>query len=321
MAVLNMMELSNHTTYNGPNCSITSVPFYNNLCNVTRAKFTLSVPLYLTFASISSFLTISTNGMTLVLFLRDSDLQTPSNLLVGSLSFADAVSFLLGPLDFIEELHTTNIWFCSLKASFQYLLLNVNVCIISLIAIDRYVYIVHALKYHVFVTVGRLAGSVSVIWFLALGYSLLVFFLEFEHLQSLSATDRCSRVDLFSANIRFVMLIWVGVNLLVTVVLYLRIGKVALDQARRLVPLYPQRIPPTPDFKFAKVMVMVLFVYLGCNLTLVIMFGLARSMSPAVQDLLNKIAHLIWRANTWLNPFIYFWKSLKFREAFKKYFI
>ena len=124
-----------------------------------------------------SFLTIIGNGFTIFLVCSRRNLRTKTNAFIVSLAVAD---FCVG-LSVIPSLFACNItntcdwpehlrsWVTIIRLLFS----NTSVVNLCLLVLDRFIAIVHPLKYITFMTRRRITQVISLSWFLTVSYNML----------------------------------------------------------------------------------------------------------------------------------------------------
>ena len=275
---------------------------------------------------LDKLLALATNGGTiLIMYLHRHDmLEIPSNIFMGCLTMADLASVLALPFN-VASTYLSHTWgwtvSCFLTIYITYATSMINTVTLCVIAVDRLIYIVYPLQYHLKMPVTRaLCISIS-LWVFCSVYSLIVIYLGYTDAYHLGGIARpCTptisvrgRPSPFALFLQIPFLVFVPV----TIGSYIKVGLVALKQ-RRLVAASggAQEQAAGPDYKITKVMLNVLSVYILCFLLVIVTNPLRKYMYAQGDTcgVVRRVVTLIWHINTWLNPIIYAWKSQKFRR-------
>ena len=127
-----------------------------------------------TWLGVAGLLTIVGNGIVLWLIFRKRSLRTMSNLFLTSLAAADfLVGLVIDPVWLVVRClgYNSKTYFETFSRSIDYLWIHTtvattfNLCCVSL---DRYVAIIHPLRYHDFLTNRRCYLLIANVWFMSL---------------------------------------------------------------------------------------------------------------------------------------------------------
>ena len=258
---------------------------------------------------------IAGNSLIILCVIQYRSLRTITNLLIANLAVAD---FLNGSswviLSTIALLHCVRNTAGSLPASsatsfltlFPFLANNLAVL---LIALERFICIHFALRYYTVVTFRRMAFTVSLTWILCA----VCFTAPMEQVRTI------------------IIPLGSFLCMIVTVSLHCYVGFVACKKLREIAPQpQPQVMDGTTaesldnqkaQWKITKFLALVLGVYSGSLLLSTIVLGFIFNGN---MDSCNSIplpaffAVGIWGFNNCVNPFLYAWKSEKFRTSIKR---
>ncbi|XP_078366553.1 beta-2 adrenergic receptor-like [Oculina patagonica] len=124
---------------------------------------------------IIGLLIIAVNGLVIALIHKKKTLRTITNMFLASLALSDLMSGLVGiPLLLICSVKDiVNV--CVSSAVFIRFTAISSVCHVLLIACDRYIFIVHYMKYRVIVTKQRATASIITVWLFSLIVSVIQF--------------------------------------------------------------------------------------------------------------------------------------------------
>ena len=132
----------------------------------------LSVSLIVTF-SFMCLLIVAVNGLVIFLIRKKKLLRTITNMFLTSLALSDLMSGLLGIPLLVICLVKDVIKVCVTSAIFFRFTAISSVCHVLLIACDRYIFIVHYMKYHSLATKRRAIVAIISVWMLSLASSLI----------------------------------------------------------------------------------------------------------------------------------------------------
>ncbi|XP_067053294.1 adenosine receptor A2a-like [Acropora muricata] len=273
----------------------------------------------------------------LVVFHSRSLRERPSSLLLSSLAVCDLFALLL-PLFSLILLYDLQAA-CNVSGYFIPLvpvLFFINIVHNCLLSVDRYIAILHPLRYNVIVTTKRVKRALVIAWFSPFA-SACIGSLAYSDEQATSF--RLGVIGCFSYSIEPPLskkihsaLNFVGFGLipiLVTTFVYGRIAKVSWRQSNRTEPgtrLNPeQERRQRKEMKWMKTIVIVIAAFVLCHLPSLIIAFLRFTLSlERVPTALHGTGFLVFVANGSVNPIIYVFRSNEFRRplrnAFRKYF-
>ncbi|XP_011150892.1 tyramine/octopamine receptor [Harpegnathos saltator] len=186
---------------------------------------------------------------------------------------------------------------------------------IMVIAIDRYVAIVHPLSYNNYATRRRMLFIIAGTWLCTIGVSSIPIYWN-----RFSATSTCEletvlpRYYIVAIQMPSFLLTWVTMFLL-----YVKIWKEAQMCARRMNLSIVSSFTEKNDRRSVHVVLMILGCFSICWLPYFVV-ACMRSFGW-MQDSTNtwyKITFALALANSGMNPVIYAWKNTSFRRAFQK---
>ena len=146
----------------------------NNSSSKADLEQTEFLPVSLVVAlSFMCLLIVAVNGLVIFLIHKKKSLRTITNMFLTSLALSDLMAGLLGiPLlaiclvkDVIKVCVSSTIYFRFTAIS--------SVCHVLLVACDRYIFIVHYMKYHSLATKRRAIATIIFVWLLSLASSLV----------------------------------------------------------------------------------------------------------------------------------------------------
>lgn len=119
--------------------------------------------------SFMCLLIVSENGLIIFLMCRKKILRTLTNMFLTSLALSDLISGLARmPLLFICMEMDVSIIVCVASTVFNRFTAISSVCHVLLIAADRYIFIVHDMKYRTFVTKRRAVVATIAVWLISI---------------------------------------------------------------------------------------------------------------------------------------------------------
>ena len=145
-----------------PNTSLGLNNGSNNETYPEQLRF-LSPPLIVLFAFIC-LLIIATNSLIIYLIFRKKILRSITNMFLTSLAFSDLIYGLVGFPLFIICCLKEFIYICVSSVIFVRFTVISSVCHVLLVAFDRYIVIVHPLKYPLLVTKKRALIAIIFVW-------------------------------------------------------------------------------------------------------------------------------------------------------------
>ena len=280
--------------------------------------------------SVIGLLICVTNIMTLRILYRVKALQTTTYGFIACLSIAD---LLVGawtlPMSFLA---TPNL-FQSLQLAVRVPLCQVCMLVISisagasaycvlLIAIERYIAILHPFRYLSLVTKTRIKIAMVVFW--AIGWPLLIYTtLRFGHADKACSCILTEFVDPLAY--LFGYFLPVASILPIAIILYARIFYVAWQQQRRISAEENQVNGISPNVKhkderkILKMMAQVYVAFLTCWFQFIVIqsVGFVKADERPRLNMLFHMSNMIVLCNSFINPPIYAWKDSRFRAELR----
>ena len=295
----------------------------NRTCNGTD---TLVGNLLLAWHVLGSLLVILFNGFTMIILCKYAKLETPTNIFLALLTFADLTTSLELPSTFaLGFLQAGLLWniTCFVDLFIKYSTSLTTLIALCLVAIDRLIYIVYALRYHSIVTQRKAVLAVWIVPCCGLSFTLVC--LSFGYRDSFF--DVCPHgLCIFYSSMAVPLRSIIGIPYIIfiplTLICHFIIMHIARIQRRAIAAESGPPIPPDPniesDFKFVKIMHIVLFLYIGCNLPIMLHAVLIKVVND--KEALANCEYVIWRLSTWVNPIVYVLQSERFRQHIKNFF-
>ena len=146
----------------------------NNSSSKTDQEQIEFLPVSLVVAlSFMCLLIVAVNGLVIFLIHKKKSLRTITNMFLTSLALSDLMSGLLGIPLLVICLAKDVIKVCVSSAIFFRLTAISSVCHVLLIACDRYIFIVHYMKYHSLATKRRAIIAIISVWLVSLASSMI----------------------------------------------------------------------------------------------------------------------------------------------------
>ena len=269
------------------------------------------------------------NLTTLFLIIRYKKLQTITNSFVLSLTCADLLMGCIYPVyntlnytTFTEDrtqLHLP----CSI--SLYFIIVSAGVSNLSLLAVsvDRYIAVVHPLRYHAKVTKRRANISILSIWIYIILFSATVFVVYGKDTQDYY-NSTCSLINQLPEWYFFAIILpHMLVPNIISKVLYGRIICVAHKlEAKTHDDHFKLGVKKAKkEYRAAKMMALIMTMFLFCwapyTTFHIVIHVLGPDSTPEWLYTALEIAKVFSIMNSCINPFIYAWKSAGFRKALK----
>ena len=197
-----------------------------------------------------------------------------------------------------------------------------NIYNILFVTIDRYVYITKALRYHSIVTQCRANVAIIILWCV----NILQTILQLSFALLVSVNEQCTMRSVMPIAIPQALMATFCVILPCNVKIMLTVNR--MNQTEPHLSCYPpelqaQQREKLKQRKMAKTMAYVLIPFLVCYYG-PITFALVRNKLLHMDQMSfqyvvgTKISTLIFWVQCTINPFVYGWKNLEFRKAYKK---
>lgn len=130
------------------------------------------IPIVDTVPVVLAVLIIAANGIGILLFIRNRRLRNTTNTFLVSLAISDLTTGLFA-IPFYLVCSATQSTLCTTALLFWRFTTTSTVLHLLVVTLDRYVAIVHAIRYHTIVTRSRASLAIFIIWALSLFVSLI----------------------------------------------------------------------------------------------------------------------------------------------------
>ncbi|XP_051500427.1 trace amine-associated receptor 13c-like [Myxocyprinus asiaticus] len=289
-------------------------PFRNTSCSLNFHFNYFNVLLFL-YISVICMLTVCGNLLVIVSIAVFKQLHTPTNLIVLSLAVSD---FLVGmcvmPVESIRSINS-----CFYMGKSQCLIFNVIVSIIGsvslmnivFVAIDRYFAVCNPLQYMSKMTIRKTLSYIGFGWTMSILYNLVI--IGFDYSNQPGTTLICMRecaVPVSNSRGPIDLIVSFLAPCIVMVILYIKILKVALRQAKAIsnstkkgASQINQKSSRKSEMKATKTLGTIVFVYLICWIPWYIMTINIQHFQNSYETFSALLC--LFYTNSCINPFIY----------------
>ena len=253
-------------------------------------------------------------------------LNTPTNVFIGSLSFADlSVGLMTLPMYAFHYFSASEFvrykYLCILKYSSILFSLSSSMYSLTAIAVDRYIAILHPLKYPVWMT-SSMSRKISCGIYI---YNFLVMCIPYIWHNDTILSQKC---DFYTGLPMVYTIVFsfgsIFLLLFTCLVLYVRVFRVVLVNRKKTIERkaqkdYTKRQQIKKETKSASTMGTILFLFVAFWFPFLVSGPLKYTrLSPEIVDLIKNICLLIAQSNSAVNPILYCWLKPDFAWAFKQ---
>jgi hypothetical protein len=262
------------------------------------------------------------NSLTLISIFYKKCLQTRMNVFVGHLAFADLIVGLFAlPIDSVFYIvkQIENEHLCHVRYALMALSSGMSVICLFFISVDRYIGILHPLRYQVILSNVRIKLLVACIWIITLVSVIL------PHVTNWTRWRpglQCEFQLVYKTPYQLYILMLIAIFLLMPCPMYLRIFWEVRKQ-RKFIEMQVQstRTRPGPNPKeshrtFRMALVFILFVIFWAPY--VIMSIIRQKLHTEEVLVASKWTILLFMANSGVNPIVYGLLSKRFQSAYKE---
>ena len=281
--------------------------------HLSRFYFPLSV-LNCVIDSCLPITAVGGSALLLVAFIRFPQLrEVPSNLLHASQAVSDLlVGLLIQPL--ITARHVTFLLGdCSLTQSnfsngfvtyWIHALLFASCLNICLITVDRYICIVHSLRYHTVVTEEKVTRAISASWLFSLAFAII------------QTVPFIPGATILRSTARVFAIIPPALLVFITFFCYFKMAKIARRHKRQIrAQMNVYQGPTEQDFQSTKTTFLtVSLTLLLCLPTVVVVLGLYASKNFELLEAVMPFVASLACLNPSINPLVYYARSRKIRR-------
>ncbi|XP_041378011.1 adenosine receptor A2b-like [Gigantopelta aegis] len=261
---------------------------------------------------ISAFI-CTVNILTISIFLRSPSLRTTiPNLYLVSLALTDLLTGMYIPCISIPLLFASTTTFCFLSFAAFILLSCQSFLTITLIGVDRFIYIIYPFKYDNVVSPWRAKATIVTSWLASTAVAITAY-------PTSQWRGLCQQVNTMSPKyLNGILILFISLTVIVGV-LYAVITRAALHQRNmiRVVTLSRENCARQPCFKYIRLFLLVycLFVMFWLPVFLVFLIKYVTGYHSLVSQ---RIAITMAFLNSGSNFFVYVWKNKDFRRALQR---
>ncbi|XP_038059767.1 beta-2 adrenergic receptor-like [Patiria miniata] len=263
------------------------------------------------------------NSFALFVLRRFSTLPDSTKLYMTSLTMADLCIGLFcalpNEIEIANKRWVLGDFLCTLWGIIYPGCLQISFLSLLLLTVDRFIAIVHSLRYHDIMTPRRSKITVALVW----AFSLLESAILFGFVTPATVTEEtyfiCNYV--FRDVYQYTAIISLAIPLIIILVIYLYILHVARRQARRIsaqqhisCSMEEQNTPQRMSTKSATTVFIITGSVVLCWTPSIILLVLY-TQQVILQEAYNVISKAVLFSNSWLNVVIYYWRKKELRQT------
>ncbi|XP_014674008.1 PREDICTED: melanocortin receptor 3-like [Priapulus caudatus] len=284
--------------------------------------------LYATFILVVAITAIVLNALIINVYIRFDFLQTQRNYFIINLACTDTLVAVAGGAGIFSRAFVPefNQLFCGIFVFVAGSSVPASILTIGLATLDRYIAIVHPLRYNQLMTPRAAKLMLLFVWLCTSVYGLIVMVQAFIRWRpgTLCVVDMIS----YKGVMRYVAINYMGVLLFMTYA-YVVIGRIMIDHSRRVAAATNQaQLQQLPSlagtFKAAKLILTVVgvsYLLISPNiLHMILATTIIAETHPQSLATLRQVRNAAIMVNMFLNPIMYFMKYDEFKVAMRKLF-
>ena len=273
--------------------------------------------IYIALLGLNIILNLTLNTLGLLVLHRVHTIQATGKVFLRSLTISDiGIALFYALPSLVRALRpqiTTGRASCSFKVASGMLLFHVNILSVLILTVDRYVSIVHCLRYPSIMTVPRARTLVCVLWALSIVYSLT--YIIFSPPEYSDEAHICYQLkDSLNFSITIIIIL---TSVMVILALYTRLVMIAHRHKKRIAQQEFPSANPALRMRFkAKSLLTFCIIVLSlavCWLPEVIALMVAKT-TRRKNDIL-RWTFVLQNASCWLNMVIYYLRNKDFRQT------
>ncbi|XP_030077497.1 adenosine receptor A3 [Microcaecilia unicolor] len=287
--------------------------------------------IYITMELIIAVCSIIGNILVIWAVKLNPGLQNTTCYFMVSLALADiAVGVLVVPLSIVLSLEVEAPFYsCLFMCCLQVVFTTASILSLLAIAIDRYLRIKISTKYRIIITARRICLALAISWVTSVLVGMVPMLgwnRKTEHDEGHLTTLKCGFISVMRMDymVFFSFFGWVLLPLLIMLVLYIeifyKIRKLVKKNAIKLRKRRAEGIFYGKEYKTAKSLALVLFLFALCWIPLSFMNCLDYFYPPVVQmHFFRPVMYftiLLSHSNSAMNPVVYAFKIRKFKETY-----
>ncbi|XP_054836405.1 adenosine receptor A3 [Eublepharis macularius] len=279
--------------------------------------------LYIFLESVIAVLAILGNILVIWVVKLNSACRTTTCYFIISLALADIAVGLAAPLAIVVDLDVTLpfeacLFMCCLLVAFT----QTSIMSLLAIAVDRYLRVRFLTRYRILTSQKRIQMALGTVWLLSLLVGFIPIFgwaqknpTDFEN----SSSKECHFTKVMKMDYMVYVSFFVGtfIPLIIMGVLYAKVFSIIRTKLRQWpTNVRERRMFYKREFRTAKYLVLVLFLYAVCWLPLCIL-NCIHHFHPALEipNYVWYMGILLTHSNSVMNPIVYAFKIKKFRET------
>ncbi|XP_015268859.1 PREDICTED: adenosine receptor A3 [Gekko japonicus] len=241
---------------------------------------------------------------------------------ITSLALADiAVGILVIPLAIVVSVGITmHFYACLLVCSLLMVFSHASILSLMAIAIDRYLRVKFPTQYRIIVTRRRIWIALGTCWFISLLVGLMPMFGWNQRNPQNPSYLECYYQNVMDINyvVYFSFFSWILVPLLIMCILYARVFHIIQTKLKQnATSIKGSGIFYRREFRTAKSLALVLFLFIMCWLPLCILNSVSHFCQTCkMPQALLYVAILLSHTNSALNPIVYALRINKFRKTY-----
>ena len=259
-----------------------------------------------------------TNVMVILVIVRYKCFHTPSNIFILNTAVADmSIAVITIPLLVLFYENEIKEYLCVVSFSFIIAPISASMWAVFLISIDRFLWIVWPFLYRRCMTATK-ASILSVVFILySFMASCILLLLPTE-----PTWEGCTSLVIYSDCTTYLIATY-GVILTIMTFLYTIICKIAWNQWKRI-KAWPcpntNHLPPSDqDHKIRNMMLLVLGIFYIAWIPqfALLLLDFVVHLPNNIKHILAPICEILYLSNSFMNPFIYAFRSPQYKAAFK----
>ncbi|CAH2277283.1 histamine H2 receptor [Pelobates cultripes] len=262
----------------------------------------------------------------------DRRLRSMTNCFIVSLAITDLLLGILvlpfSALNLLQEEWPFGATFCNIYTSLDVMLCTASILNLFMISLDRYYGVTAPLQYSIFVTPGRVAIAMGVIWVVSLMVSFLPIHLGWNTKDKTiqNSRDDDNKECTFELNKEYVLvdgLLTFYLPLFIMCLMYYRIFKIAREQAKRInhtncSNAVSPTLPTVREHKATVTLAAVMGAFIICWFPYFTVFTYQGVNDTEVDETAFLIVLWLGYANSALNPILYAALNRDFRTAYQR---
>ncbi|CAH1778042.1 unnamed protein product [Owenia fusiformis] len=266
------------------------------------------------------------NIVVLLAVWHHRSLHTVTNIFIVSLSVSDlCMGLFASPLSIIDNYitpliygsHVQNKWLCAFKIFC--LAISGGGSLLSLfgIAVDRYIAVMHPMKYHTMMTHTRVGVLLGCMWLICFSSSVIIFAPD---VMMFKPQDLCRTDEVLNETYANFMKVIVGIFFILTSSLHIMVSLVAWKHRKRIASELAvfnnnMAVAYRKENRITKTIFLVMVIFVLFWLPWLALYSINLEVEPAWFTSLKHATVALYVANSAVNPWIYAYRSKGMRQA------